>query len=287
MENLPKNLWLGGAIALLVLGASCVRASFEAAADAAADAQDPGGTGGAGDAGEAGPGAEVRMTCPAPNLACSGGITTGTCDPVCQTGNCDWCNHNQKCTYAFDGTVAQAVCAKSGQGVFPQACQVTSSGSLQQSDDCATGSICLAPTIGDAFTYCFGLCRSKAECLYGAECGPRKLSPAGGSVSVCDPPYDQCGVDGKCCDPLAGSGCDANRFCLLVSPDLQTAHSRTVCDFAYGDGRNSSSCSLSRDCLLKNTCVNNICRQVCNDTNPCPNKGTCTPLGTEYGYCPN
>jgi hypothetical protein len=286
MKTLPKDLWLSGAIALLVLGASCVQASFEAATDAAVDAQDAGAIGGAGDTGEAGgPGAEVSMMCPAPNLACSGKSTTGTCDPVCQTGNCDWCN--QKCTYAFNGAAVQSICASKDQKVFPQACQVTSSGSLQQSDDCAAGSICLAPTIGDAFTYCFGLCRSKADCLYGVECGQRKLSPAGGLVGVCDPPYDQCGVDGTCCDPIAGSGCDANRFCLLVSPDLGSAHSRTVCDFAYGDGRNSSSCSLSRDCLLKNTCVNNTCRQVCNSTNPCPNGGICMPLGSEYGYCPN
>jgi hypothetical protein len=285
MGNVLRALWLSGVAALLVLPTSCLHAGFEAAIDAAGDAQDPAALGDTRGAAEAGPGAEASMACPAPNLACSGGSTTGACDPVCQTGRCDWCT--QKCTYAFDGVTTQSICASKAQKVFPQACQVTSSGSLQQSDDCATGSICLAPTIGDNFTYCFSLCRGKADCLYGVECGPRRLSPAGGLVGVCDPPYDQCGAGGKCCDPVAGTGCAPNRVCLLVSPDLGSGHSRTVCDFTYGDGRNSAPCSLSRDCLLKNTCINNACRQICSSTNLCPNGGICTLWGSEYGYCPN
>jgi hypothetical protein len=285
---LPKGLWLICIAAGPFLTVACTQASFMRIADPGGDTQDAGTIGDAAESvgiAESGPGPEVSVTCPAPDLACSGGATTGTCDPVCQTGSCNWCN--QKCTYAFDGVAVEVLCASKNQKIFPQACQVTSAGSLQQFDDCAPGSICLAPTIGDNFTYCFGLCRSKADCLYGVECGQRKLSSAGGWVGVCDPPYDQCGVDGKCCDPLGGGGCETNRVCLLVSPDLGSGHSRTVCEFAYGDGRNSSFCDSSRDCLIKNTCVNNTCRQICNSTNPCPDDGTCTSLGSEYGYCPN
>jgi len=200
MKNVRRVLWLSGVAALLILPTSCLHAGFDATADAAGDTRDPGAIGGTGGV-EAGPG-EASVACPAPNLTCSGGSATGICDPVCQTGGCDWCN--QKCSYAFDGVTTQSICASKAQKVFPQACQVTSSGSLQQSDDCAPGSICLAPTIGDNFTYCFGLCRSKADCLYGVECGQRRLSPAGGLVGVCDPPYDQCGAGGNCCDPVAG-----------------------------------------------------------------------------------
>jgi len=266
-------------VALLVLTGACAQATFVPVTN---DAGDPGKTESAGDSG---PPPEVSMACTAPRLDCSGNGPTGTCDPVCQTGNCDWCN--QKCTWALAGGSAQPTCASEGQKTLFQACTVTFSGSPQQFDDCVAGSTCLAPTIGDELTYCFSLCRTQADCLSGVGCGQRKLSPAGGWVGVCDPPYDQCGVDGKCCDPLGGSGCDTDRVCLLVSPDGDSGHSRTVCEFAYGNGRDSSPCNSARDCLLENSCVNGSCKQVCNSTNPCPNNGTCTPFGSEYGYCQN
>ena len=282
MKNLPRNLWSSCLTVLLVLTFACTKPNFVPITN------DGGAGGGAGGAGGAGSVPDASVTCPEPNLPCSGTITTDICDPVCQTGGCKWCN--QKCTYALDNLVAQPTCAANGTKTFPQACAVVSLGSASQYDDCAPGSICLAPTIGDNFTYCFSLCRSKADCLYGVECGQRKLSAVGGLVSVCDPPYDQCGVDGKCCDPFAGTAgtpCAADRFCLLVSPD-PSGHSQTVCEFAYGDGRNGTTCDSSRDCQLKNTCVGHQCRQVCNNAHPCPSGGTCTtPAGSEYGYCPN
>jgi hypothetical protein len=285
MKNLLRNLWLSPFAVLLVSTFACTKPSFAPIASAGGDA------GGGGGAGGSGPAPDASVTCPEPNLPCSGMITTDICDPVCQTGGCNWCS--QKCTYAFDNATAQAqpACAANGAKTFPQACAVVSLGSASQYDDCAPGSICLAPTIGDNFTYCFSLCRSKADCLYQVACGQRKLSAVGGLVSVCDPPYDQCGADGTCCDPFggtAGTVCATNRVCLLVSPDPVSGHSRTVCEFGYGDGRNGTTCASSRDCRIKNTCVGNQCRQVCNNANPCPGGGNCTtPVGSEYGYCPN
>jgi hypothetical protein len=309
MKNLPRDLLASWCTVLLVSTFACTKANFVRATNGAGGAGGAGGvgdTGGAGSGGDTGGvggigatggvgdtggaadaslGPEAGTICPAPSVLACVPSTIARCDPVCQTGTCDWCT--QKCSYALAGATAQPTCARKGQKTFPQACGVTSSGSVGQYDDCAPGSICLPPIIGDNPTYCFSLCGSKVDCLYAVQCGQRKLSSAGGLVFVCDPPYDPCGVDGTCCDPLGGTGCAANRVCLLVSPDLGSAHSRTVCEFANGDGRNGSPCESSRDCQKKNTCANNICRQVCNSNNACPNFGTCTPWGSEYGICPS
>ena len=277
-------------IALLVSAGACVKADLVSIADAgvnAADAADSGHDSAnprdARGAADSDPGPEV--SCPVSSVSLCTPQTVVPCDPVCQTGTCDWCT--QKCTYVFDGAAAQPTCSSRGQKIFPQACAANSPGSSSQHDDCAPGYLCLAPTIGDNFTYCFGLCASAANCPFGVACGQRKLSAAGGLVAVCDPPYDVCGVGGGCCDPVGGSGCATNRTCLLVSPDPASGHSRTVCEFSYGGGRNSSACDSSRDCLTKNTCVAGTCRQVCNSVYSCPNGGDCTFWGPEYGYCPN
>jgi hypothetical protein len=289
MKNLPRNLFASWCTVLLVSTVACTKANLVRITNGGGGAGGAGGAGGVGDTGgaaDASLGPEAGTICPAPSVPTCVVSTIAPCDPVCQTGTCDWCT--QKCSYAFDGVLARATCARKGQKTFPQACGVTSPGSVGQFDDCAPGSICLPPIIGDNPTYCFSLCGSKADCLYGVECGQRKLSSAGGLVFVCDPPYDQCGVDGTCCDPLGVvSRCAENRVCLLVSPDLGSLHSRTVCEFAYGDGRNGSPCDSSRDCQKKNTCANNTCRQVCDSNNACPNDGTCTPWGSEYGICPS
>jgi hypothetical protein len=225
-------------------------------------------------------------SCPEPNLPCSGASAPGVCDPVCQRRGCNWCT--EKCTYVFDGTNKQPACVpKTGKGVFPDSCD-----NSKPFDDCAPGSICLPPAVGDTTAYCFQLCARTADCLGGPACGQRALSPAGGSVGVCDPPYDLCGIDGTCCDPLGLTPgltpCPANRVCLLVSPDLSSLNSQTVCDFGYGSTRVSQSCVSSRDCLEGLSCVNGLCQQVCNLANPdCPNGGTCTWWGNQYGYCKN
>ena len=316
MRNLHRELGLNGFTALLVLTVACTKASFARIADGEAvggssggagitggggdtaggtggggTAGSGGGAGGAGGGGGAGAGPEAGVTCPAtPAQSCTP-VPTSPCDPVCQTGDCDWCT--KKCTYALSGGVVQPTCAAKGkQGVF-QACAVLSTGAAGQNDNCVPGSICLQPLSGGPVNsgFCFGLCRSGLDCL-GVACSERSLSAAGGSVSVCDPPYDQCGPDATCCDPLAASvssSCGPNRVCLLVSPDTDTGHSRTVCEFSSGGGRNGDACDSAHGCMWANTCVSNSCRRVCSLTNPnpCPNGGACTPWGVEYGFCPN
>ena len=299
MRYIPRNLLTSWLAVLLVSSVACTKASFERIASGGAGGSgggaDAGGSGGggqiadagdaesAGGSGDASSGPEAGVVCPAVPLVCSA-TTAGSCDPVCQTGSCNWCT--EKCTYAFDGVREQPTCASKGQKTVLQQCRLDSAGLPTQHDDCAPGNICLAPTIGDNLTYCFSLCVRAADCT-NVNCGHRPLSAAGGSVSVCDPPYDQCGVDGTCCDPISGSGCPADRVCLLVSPDSGTKHSRTVCDFAYGNGRNGVTCDSSRDCYIGNACVpDSTCRQVCKSANDCPNSGVCTMWETEYGYCP-
>ena len=282
MRNPSRDLPSSCVATLLVLTAGCSKANFVPITDGADGAGDAVVAEDAADAADSGFGPEAAIICPAPSVSGCAPNSVGRCDPVCQTGACDWCT--EKCTYAYGGGGPVPTCASKGAGTVSGACKVVSAGSSQQVDDCAPGNICLAPMIGDNLTYCFILCRSASDCPY-VQCGQRKLSAAGGFVDVCDPPYDQCGKDGNCCNPLTDSGCDANRFCLLVSPDGGSGHSRTVCEYAYGDGRNGSPCNSARDCQTRNTCVNNACMQVCDTANSCPAGGTCNSLGSEYGYC--
>jgi hypothetical protein len=284
MRNQLRRLSVCSLAVLWVLAGACAKASFAPTADGAGGAGGTGGTDGPAAIGDSGVEPDVIESCPEPNLPCSGAPAPGICDPVCQLGACNWCT--EKCTYISDGTNKQPACVpKTGKGVFPDSCD-----NSKPFDDCAPGSICLPPAVGDTTAYCFELCARTADCLGGPACGQRALSPAGGSVGVCDPPYDLCGIDGTCCDPLGSppglTPCPANRVCLLVSPDLSSRHSQTMCDFGYGGQRVSQSCASSRDCLPKMTCVRNACQQVCSTAYPCAS-GTCTWWGDEYGYCQN
>ena len=316
MRNLSRDLLSSWLAVLLASSVACTKASFVRITDGTGGVGDSGVSGGAGDSGvvDGGAGAgdtagfdsgggvgdvadgrtgadsgpEAGVVCPQVPLVCSTS-TAGVCDPVCQTGNCNWCT--DKCTYALNGVKEQPTCASTGQKTPFQPCTVISSGAPTQHDDCAPGNICLPPIIGDNPTYCFSLCVSAGDCI-NVNCGPRPLSAAGGSVSVCDPPYDQCGPGGTCCNPISGAGCpdnQPNQLCLLISPGPGTGHSRTVCAFTYGDGRNGVNCNSYQDCFKGNACApDHTCRQVCNDANPCPsgNVNDCTMWGSEYGYCP-
>jgi hypothetical protein len=273
--------WPGAGLVsiLCLLVSACTNAVFEhiedggapdAARDAAADAETR---------------TDVRGICDAPHMQNCPSVAGGICDPVCQTGDCDWCT--QKCSLvpAAGKDEPVAACVGMGKAGFAQRCSITASGSAQQSDDCARGSICLSPVAGAA-AYCFNLCRSQSDCLSAVPCAPRPLE-GGGVVSVCDPPPDQCGVDGRCCDPTTGKGCEADRFCLLVDPDPDpgSGHSRTVCEFSYGAGSVGSPCTLARDCSIMNVCVSNTCQQVCSSAGACPQGQQCRPWGGEFGYC--
>lgn len=228
--------------------------------------------------------AEVPSVCPSPAVPGCLPRTEGACDPVCQTGGCDFCV--DKCSYVIADGALVAACRPTGSRRTAEACSIIAAGVAEQADDCAPGNICLPPFIGDSTAFCFALCRDAIDCPYGVACAPRPLSAAGGSVSVCDPPYDQCGRDGTCCDPVTASGCPSERICLLVAPDPGTDHSRTVCELSYGDGRNGAPCSTARDCQRRNVCVNGHCQQVCSSSAPCSTGGACVPYGAEFGYCP-
>jgi hypothetical protein len=43
--------------------------------------------------------------------------------------------------------------------------------------------------------------------------------------------------------------------------------------------------ATARDCLMRNTCVNNACLPGCSDAHTCASGQTCHPLGSDYGYC--
>jgi hypothetical protein len=237
------------------------------------------------DAAGGAPGPEVEPTCPAPTISFCSTESTNPCDPVCQVGNCNWCKEKCTYTYAADGSGPKPACAPTGDTSVPIGCQVTGSGSAQQADNCAPGGICLPGVLGDGFHFCFTLCRTSVDCLGSVACAPRPLSPAGGTVKVCDPPYDQCGVDGHCCDPFDETSCGANRYCFLVAYDAGSGNSRTTCEFSYGDGRNGSPCSTARDCQPRNVCVEGACLAVCDTSHSCSPGTTCYLYGSEYGYC--
>lgn len=232
-----------------------------------------------------------QLICTAPSKsACSSEATTGTsCDPVCQTGLCDWCS--QKCSKGGDGVTA---CAKFGPQATGTICTLNARGDPWQNDDCIAGDICLTPDIGGSLSYCFTLCRSSLDCQGGVACADRLIaSLAGNNVKtpVCDPPYKECddSILGACCDPIAKTGCSSDRFCYLVSPDIETQNSRTVCEFSTGEGRRGFYCKSSRECMPGWVCTGNgLCQQVCNPdvADSCPAGGVCTHYGKQYGYCP-
>jgi hypothetical protein len=266
----------GFAAMLCLVAPSCTQAVFHQYEDAG-----PGGTGDARiDGRDAGAADAVRCETPSMPSCISEG--DGVCDPVCQTGSCNWCT--EKCSYVYAASQGEAApaCVGTGPKVFPEGCTITFADNGQQSDDCVAGAICVPPFLGASPNYCFNLCRRQSDCLWGVPCNPRKLL-GGGEVLVCDPQPDQCGLDGKCCDPLAPGSCGDNRYCFLVAPDA--GHSRTVCEFSYEDGHDGSACTTARDCRMMNACVDSACRQVCSTSADCPLGQSCMPWGAEYGTC--
>jgi hypothetical protein len=310
MRNPSTNLLASWLAVLLMSSVACVRASFPpipvgtggaGVGGAGGSGGQIAGAGGGAGAADSGLGPDVSVTCPqtpvTPVPNCTPTIAD-PCDPVCQSGSmCDWCH--QKCTFAFLGATAQATCAARDPSPVKdfQPCAVTSYGSSVQDDNCLPGSICLQPINGGNVQngYCFKLCHTAIDDCPGVDCTQRSLSS--GTVNVCDPPYDSCGPDGNCCDPFASSTSDAStgscgqgRVCLLVSFNPSSLHSRTVCEFSGGAGKNGDHCSSAHDCQFANTCVidgvHNGCHRVCNSANTCPaGPGDCVQWGTEYGFC--
>ena len=272
--------------ALVWLLPACVRAVFSPI--------DPGIASGVGGAGGT---VGDTISCPAPSVkACQAQSSVGaTCDPVCQTGACDWCA--KKCSLAGDGS---SVCSAAGPLATGSACAVFLDGTPDRYDLCASGNICLTPDLGSGLSYCFALCRTAIDCPSGGACSERVLSASSDlpvSVKVCDPPYRSCNPSApqRCCDPLGTVGCDAGQFCYLAPPDPVTRDDRTVCDYSTGAGGRTSPCNTSRDCMPEWTCfgasagVTGVCRRVCDPkaTNPCGvGGGACGSYGNQYGLCP-
>ena len=179
-----RNLFVVVGLLFLCDASACIRASFSP--DEGQDSGPPDLATGVGDEPVA------DQICSAPTVtACTSQIATGApCDPVCQSGTCDWCG--QKCTVAGDGT---AVCASTGPIPSKGLCTIERGGDVAQHDNCMPGNICLSPDPGSGFSFCFPLCRTRADCAADVACAPRSISPiasassASVTVSVCDPEY--------------------------------------------------------------------------------------------------
>ena len=180
-------LWSSCLAALLVWTAACTKAKFEPTAGGAGGA---GATGGTTDTGDSGTMLDASEPCPPPVISCSSNtVPTTGCDPVCQSGDCDWCG--KKCTWVAAGINPAAACVAmpSATQTNPlERCTTYSPGNPDQTDDCVPGYICLPPGLGAPSHFCFQLCASSADCDGGTPCGLRPLFSGGSlSVSVCDP----------------------------------------------------------------------------------------------------
>jgi len=279
-----KQPFLALCLLSLVGGPACVRASFPDL-----QVKDSGSPDHLGDhpvdVGKAP--ADARI-CLAPIMSCTSPPESGdVCNPVCQTASCDWCT--QKCTVGGDGKVA---CASMGVvAARAEGCTISNPGELTQYDDCAPGTICLSPEQGSKLSYCFPICSSSSDCVGRSTCSPRLVSPvANGSTAmalVCDPVPDSCNPSSSppCCNPILQTGCPDGQYCYLASPDV--TDSRTVCDYTAGFLAPSATCASSHECALGYGCNSlGVCKKACDATHACPNNGTCSLAGIQFGYCP-
>jgi len=237
---------------------------------------------------------EETGVCPAPTPTCTSPNDTITpCDPVCQTGQCNWCS--DKCTVSgYDGTFG---CVRvGGTGVKGDGCNIFNLGRPEQSDSCARGLICMGdyanPTPN---THCFQLCQSSADCT-AVSCNKRPVAPRATvgatlfTASVCDPGYRTCSgtqAPYSCCNPTDGTGCDQGEICYLVSQvDPQTKNNRTVCEYWSGIGNANDVCTSSTDCGVGWFCSSGHCLMTCDPTSPSRcNSGICNPIGNQFGFC--
>lgn len=199
------------------------------------------------------------------------------------------------CEAAGDAVCTPAACEsvchrREGAVSAGGACTVSYGTHPARYDDCAVGAICLSDGFGTS--HCFGLCRTAVDCP-GRACTARPLSGET-AIRVCDPPYHNCSSTSEpCCDPLSSSGCGADQYCYLVSPQPPSLDSWTVCEYVTGGTSVGQLCTSSRECLPGLACYLSTpsatageCRQVCNPALPdsCAT-GTCTPYGTQWGVC--
>lgn len=248
----------------------------------------------------------VAPTCEAPKVpGCSEPSATekeAICDPVCQTGQCNWCA-SEKCIYTKDSRI---VCAPKSGGPNAVAvslggkCLITNEGKAEQTDNCAPGLVCLTPYPGGESSYCHKLCRiTLSDCPEGKgeyKCTARPLShkpdAVYAKVYTCNlTPYYTCGSEGApCCDPSqrTNNGCTDDQYCRLIGKEDGKNLSVTTCDYGAG-GTSKGACSSHVDCMPTYSCLEKECRRVCDPTKT----GVCTSVqvckmdkfGAQYGVC--
>jgi hypothetical protein len=200
---------------------------------------------------------------------------------------------NTVCVQPAPNTTASMPCpamchTTSGQPMGPGV--VCHSGTA--SDNCDPGNVCLPARSGASTSICFKLCTQTKDCANAVACAARFLN-AETWVKVCDLKYESC-TTGSCCDPLAQDHgiCGIDMVCYLVAPlNTSSMDSRTVCDYASGDGKSGTTCGSSRECVPGFACYfpptspeTGLCKQVCNPKIPSACSG-CTPYNNQYGVC--
>jgi hypothetical protein len=196
---------------------------------------------------------EPMPICYPPRDSCTPG--SGMCDPFCRTG----CGCREKCSVNTDGALTCNELAPGQQRTLMQPCQIQSAKTLDQTDQCAPGLVCLEDSCsGGSSGRCYQFCRTNADCT-DAPCD----KTIGGGVKVCDVPFDDC-------TPLAAganTGCPGTALgCWLSTSDP----SKTICDCQFPPGLGEDDlCMRSRECNPGLVCVdrNNMgfksCTRVC------------------------
>jgi hypothetical protein len=222
--------------------------------------------------------AEAPPVCIPPVQPCTSDMSK-KCDPLCQTG----CNCQEKCsaitTGAMSGTLTCNVPLPSRARALGEACDVSSGGTAQQTDNCAPGLVCRDDACGSR---CYKLCKIDADCPM-STC----TIDLGGGTKVCDVQATTCNPVGNSSTPM---GCPGMvQGCYLST----TVTDRTVCDCPFKAGGPQASCVISRDCFPGLVCVdatgtgNATCHQACNIASPDCGGLTCMPFNRskKYGFC--
>jgi hypothetical protein len=214
--------------------------------------------------------------------ACTPG--SGMCDPFCQTG----CGCEEKCSVNTAGALTCNPLVAGQRRYLGEPCSLTSRDTLDQTDACVPGLVCLedACGVGIGGGRCYQFCRTDNDCV-NAPCN----RDVGGGYMVCDVPYDEC-------VPL---GTPNNTGCmgLALGCWLSTSDPRkTICDCQFPPGRGQDDlCTRSRECNPGLVCVERgglgfkQCTRVCRLAVPSDCNGTCRTYmeagisNSTYGFC--
>ena len=188
------------------------------------------------------------------------------------------------------GTIGSGGSTGTGGGPPPskqigEACLIMNQGQPSQSDNCATGLLCV-DDCGGSGARCYKTCQGDGDC---AQSACTRTAP-GGVVRFCEVPYATCNPQNT-----ASSGCGAGTGCYLLSPEASPAGGdRTVCDCSMSAGGLGEVCSDSRGCFPGLVCPPvcspgaDACRRICDPaaaSTGCPAATTCRAFGGKWGYC--